>query len=55
MPTFARVARHIEQLIADDPANADRIRDLLPTSKPAAATPRKRATKTDPATATTTA
>jgi hypothetical protein len=44
MPTFARVARHIEQLIAADPANADRIRELLPeaTSTPA---PRKRAAK----------
>lgn len=33
MPTLARVLRHIEQLLADDPSHADTIRAALP--KPA--------------------
>lgn len=32
MPTLARVARHIEQLLAADIGHADRIRELLPAA-----------------------
>lgn len=38
MPTLARVLRHIEQLLADDPSHADTIRAALP--KPAKRPPK---------------